>query len=276
MTGGPRLTLRERYGGYALVTGAARGIGRAFAEGLASEGFDLLLVDRRLSETAALARTLTTQYGVGAHAIERDLTEEGLADDAATWAETYDIGMLVSNAGISPLGGFLEIPLEIHLETLDLNSRATLVLTHTIGRSMARRGRGGIIVVSSASAIIGAPYTAHYAATKAYGLNLATSLWGELRRAGIDVLAVCPGLTDTAPVRERHLDESASWMVPIHPPEQVARGALRGIGRQPLVIPAAVDRLTSTVMSRLLPRRWTLSLVAHSIQRLRSRDDEPV
>ena len=274
MTAGARLPLRERYSGHALVTGAARGIGRAFAEGLASEGFDLLLVDRRLTETAALARALTAQHGVGAHAIERDLAKDGLADDAAAWAEAYDIGLLVSNAGISPIGSFFEIPLDTHLETLDLNSRATLILAHTIGHSMARRGRGGIIVVSSASAISGAPYTAHYAATKAYGLNLATSLWGELRGVGVDVLAVCPGLTDTAPVRERHLDESASWLVPINAPDQVARSALRGLGRQPLVIPAAVDRFTSTVMSRLLPRRWTLSLVANSMIRLRRRDDE--
>jgi short-subunit dehydrogenase len=70
-----KLGLHARYGGYALVTGAARGIGRAFATHLAADGFDLLLVDREGDETIALAEELGAQHGVDARSLICDLTE---------------------------------------------------------------------------------------------------------------------------------------------------------------------------------------------------------
>ncbi len=263
------LGLYDRYGGYALVTGAARGIGRAFAQYLAGDGFNLLLVDRETTETQALARELHATHGIDAEPIVCDLSKGSLAQRASEWAATYDIGLLVNNAGISPMDGFFDIPLEDHLATLDINCRATLILTHTIGRIMAKRGRGALIVVSSASALSGAPYISHYAATKGYGLNLAASLWSELRESGIDVLAVCPGLTKTTPVAERSLDQTVPFFVPMSDPDPVALGALRALGRRPVVIPTLADRLSSSLMSRLLPRSWALSLVRGSMEWLR-------
>jgi short-subunit dehydrogenase len=265
-----RLGLRERYGGYALITGAARGIGRAFSEELARDGFDLLLVDREARQTQILAGELHAAHGIDAQAIECDLSDQGLAERVREWATAHEIGLLVNNAGISQMDRFFDISLDDHLLALDLNCRATLILTHTIGRTMADRGRGAVIVVSSASAISGVPYFSHYSATKGYGLNLAASLWSELRASGIDVLAVCPGLTNTVPVRELELDRAVPFFVPMNDPEVVALGALRVIGRRPVVIPTFVDRLSSGVMSRLLPRSWTLSLMRGSLERMQA------
>lgn len=270
-----KLGLHDRYGGYALVTGGARGIGRAFAEYLAEDGFDLLLVDREAEEAKAAAEELHIKHGVDARAIVCDLTDDNLVETAEDWAKTYDIGLLINNAGISPMDPFFDIPLEAHLATLDLNCRATLILTHTIGRTMVTRGRGALIIVSSASAISGAPYFTHYAATKGYGLNLAGSLWGELRDSDIDVLALCPGLTNTTPVKERELDEAAPFFIPLTGPGPVALGALLALGRQPMVIPTFVDRLSSGLMSRLLPRSWTLSLVRRSMEQLQAKKKTP-
>ena len=271
MANSRKLGLHDRYGGYALVTGGARGIGHAFAEYLAGDGFDLLLVDREADKAHAVAEELHTAHGIDAQAIVCDLSGDGLAEKAGEWAKKYEIGLLINNAGISPMDPFFDISLEAHLATLDLNCRATLILTHTIGRTMASRGRGAVIIVSSASAISGAPYFTHYTATKGYGLNLAASLWGELRGSGIDVLAVCPGLTNTTPVKERELDQAAPFFVPLSGPEPVALGALRALGRQPVVIPTFADRLSSGLMSRLLPRSWTLSLVRRSMEQLQRR-----
>jgi len=271
LTTNRKLGLHDRYGGYALVTGGARGIGRAFAEYLARDGFDLLLIDREAEETQALAEELRAAHRIDAQAIVCDLSEDGLVEKAAGWAKKYDIGLLINNAGISPMDPFFDISLEAHLTTLDLNCRATLILTHTIGRDMATRGRGAVIIVSSASAISGAPYFTHYTATKGYGLNLAASLWSELRGSGIDVLAVCPGLTNTTPVKERELDQTVPFFIPMSDPEPVALGALRALGRQPVVIPTFADRLSSSFMSRLLPRSWALSLVRSSMERLRGK-----
>ncbi len=263
------LGLRERYGGYALVTGAARGIGRAFAGLLAADGFDLLLVDREAEETRALAETLGAEHGVDAKALICDLTSPRLAENARRWANEHDVGLLVNNAGISPLDPFLDIPLETHLATLELNCRAVLVLTHVLGNAMAARGRGGIIVVSSASALSGSPYFCHYAATKGYGLNLASGLWSELRGSGVDVLAVCPGMTDTKPVQDLSLGEDLPFYVPLGGPEPVAHGALKALGKGPVVLPTFADRMSAGLLSKLMPRGWTLSMMKRSIEKMR-------
>jgi short-subunit dehydrogenase len=263
------LGLRARYGGHALVTGAAHGIGRAFAECLAAEGFDLLLVDRDTDETKALASALRAEFGVDAEPLICDLAEPGLSEKALQWSERYEIGLLVNNAGISLLDPFFDISLDAHLNTLDLNCRATLVLTYILGKSMASRGRGGIIIVSSASGLSGSPYFCHYAATKGYGLNLACGLWSELRGSGVDALAVCPGMTDTRAVRDRELDQDLPFYVPINGPEPVARGALRALGRQPAVVPTMADRMSAGLFSKLVPRSWTLAIMKRSIEKMR-------
>jgi short-subunit dehydrogenase len=264
-----RLGLKARYGGCALVTGAARGIGRAFAQLLAAEGFDLLLVDREEAETKALADELHGTYGIEATAQISDLAKPDLENEARSWAQRYEIGLLVNNAGISLLDPFFEISLDDHLSTLDLNCRATLVLTHIIGQRMRDRGRGGIIVVSSASALSGSPYFCHYAATKAYGLNLAAGLWSELRGSGVDALAVCPGMTDTKPVQDQKLDQNLPFYIPLSDPKSVALAALGALGRQPALVPTWTDRVSTGLLSKLLPRRWTLSIIKRSIEKMR-------
>ena len=264
-----KLGLHARYGGYALVTGAARGIGRAFATYLAADGFDLLLIDREADETKALAEDLRKEFGIDARPIICDLTDPDLATKAQEWAECYEVGLLVNNAGISLLDPFFDISLDAHVATLDLNCRATLVLTYVVGKKMASRGRGGIIVVSSASGMSGSPYFCHYAATKGYGLNLAAGLWSELQGSGVDAMAVCPGMTDTKPVRDQNLGKDLPFYVPLTRPEPVALAALRALGRQPVLVPTWADRMSAGLLSKLLPRGWTLSLMKQSIEKMR-------
>ena len=261
------LQLKTRYGGYALITGAARGIGRAFAVALAEERLDLLLVDKLEDESAALAAELAAKYGIQAVPLACDLMHDDVLAASNEWVTTYDIGMLISNAGISPMGKFLEMPLQVHLDTARLNCHATLVLSHVIGKHLVARGRGAIVITSSQSAVIGAPYFSSYAATKSYGLNLAFGLWDELRRDGVDVLGLCPGLTNTTPVRELRLDTQSAAVVPLNEPHVVATGALRALGQQPYVIPTWVDRVFAFIMSRLLPRRWALAMVGASMRK---------
>ena len=264
-----KLGLHARYGGYALVTGAARGIGRAFATYLAADGFDLLLVDREADQTKALAEALGAEHGIDARPLVCDLADPGIATKAQEWAETYEVGLLVNNAGISILDPFFDISLEAHLATLDLNCRATLILTYIVGKKMASRGRGGIIIVSSASGMSGSPYFCHYAATKGYGLNLAAGLWSELQGSGVDALAVCPGMTDTKPVQDQELDKDLPFYIPLTRPEPVALGALRMLGKQPTLVPTFADRLSAGLLSKLLPRGWTLSIMKRSIEKMR-------
>ncbi|MDH3653856.1 MAG: SDR family NAD(P)-dependent oxidoreductase [Myxococcales bacterium] len=269
MTDSENLGLHARYGGYALVTGAARGIGRAFASHLAADGFDLLLVDCDGEETIALAEELSSAHRIDARSLICDLADPGLEHKAQEWVNGFEIGLLVNNAGISLLDPFFQISLDAHLRTLDVNCRATLVLTYIVGKAMAARGRGGIVIVSSASGLSGSPYFCHYAATKGYGLNLACGLWSELRGSGVDALAVCPGMTDTQPVQDQNLGKDLPFYIPINGPAPVALGALRALGKQPTLIPALGDRVSAGLLSKVLPRRWTLSIMKRSIEKMR-------
>ena len=119
------------------------------------------------------------------------------------------------------------------------------------------------------SALSGSPYACQYAATKGYGLNLACGLWSELRESEVDVLAVCPGMTDTPPVQDRNLDQRLPFYVPLTSSDNVALAALRRLGKQPMLVPAVGDRVSAALMSKLMPRSWTLSLVKRSIEKMR-------
>jgi hypothetical protein len=129
---------------------------------------------------------------------------------------------------------------------------------------MARRGRGGIVLVTSLAASQGNPLLASYAASKAFGLVLAEGLWAELRERGVDVLACRAGATRTpgyAASRPRR-------RVPLMEPDDVARAALDALGRGPTVVPGALNRVAAFAFARLLPRRVAIHVMGRATRRL--------
>jgi hypothetical protein len=256
----------HRYGPTALVTGASSGIGAAFARKLAARGFGLVLVARRKDRLDALAAELGAAHGVSTRVVEVDLAEpefQAILDDAT---RDLDIGLVVNNAGFGDKGPFLDRDLTVYLEMLAVNCRAPLIIAHTFGRRLAQRGRGGMIFTSSTAAFQGTPWTAHYAATKGYDLLLAEGLFHELREAGVDVLALCPGATDTEGPKRTGVDAS-KVPVGIMDPAVVADEALAGLGRDAIVIPGLVNRLGHLAV-RLTPRKIASQLAGRMIRRV--------
>ncbi|MBC7172692.1 MAG: SDR family NAD(P)-dependent oxidoreductase, partial [Polyangiaceae bacterium] len=192
-----KASLLERFGPVALVTGAASGIGRSFASLLAREGFSLLLVDKQREGLASCRAALPLGSDCTAESIVGDLTSEAFISSLAARFAREPIGLLVHSAGISTMGRFLDLPIEALEREVDLHCRASLALVHAAGRAMRARGRGGIVLLSSNSAILRSPYVSNYAATKAYTLALAESLYEDLRHDGIDVLGLVAGMTAT-------------------------------------------------------------------------------
>lgn len=121
----------------------------------------------------------------------------------AAWLEACPRGVAYRkpNEVLAEVGPFEDSGLASLLAIVDVNVKAPLALTHTYGRAMVQRGRGGIIVLASNSAYHGTPYVAHYAATKAYNLVLGEGLWFEWARYGVDVMAFAPGATNTPGLR---------------------------------------------------------------------------
>jgi short-subunit dehydrogenase len=267
MAAGVHAEFRARYGPWALVAGASEGLGAEFATQLAARGLHLVLVARREDMLHSLASDLEGRYGVEARAVPLDLARDDAGTALVERTAGIDVGMLVFNAALSAIGPFLDTSLDTHLTELQINCRGPLVLTHTFGRQMLARRRGGMIVMSSLSATMGSALIANYAATKAYNLVLAEGLWDELRSGGVDVLACCPAVVSTPNYVASAPHGSRSAMAP----RVVVEHTLAALGREPSVIPGAANRLSAFALRRLLPRKSTISLMGRVMRAMYAR-----
>jgi len=182
----------------ALVTGASSGIGEAFAEVFAAEGFDLVLTARRADRLAAVAQRIRATHSQQVEVILADLAERDapgqICEEIARRGLTIDV--LVNNAGYGVPGAYVSSPWERHDAMLQVMVVAVAELTHRLLPGMIERGYGRIINVASLAALVPAP-AGHtlYAATKALVVKFSESLSGEVLRHGIHVTALCPGFT---------------------------------------------------------------------------------
>lgn len=181
-----------------LITGASSGIGEAFAEVFAANGFDLVLLARREDRLRQVAETAVARHGVAAHVLVRDLAQPGAA--AAVVAELERRGLaidaLVNNAGYGVPGTFLAPAWAQHAAQMQVMIGVVAELTYRLLPGMMGRGYGRIINVASLAALVPAP-AGHtlYPAAKAFVVRFSESLAHEVREAGIHVTALCPGFT---------------------------------------------------------------------------------
>jgi short-subunit dehydrogenase len=245
-------------GGWAVVTGASDGIGRAFAVELAGQGFDLVLAARRRSLLDALAADLTTRFGVEARAMEIDLSRPDAPAALLAATQEIDVALLVAAAGFGTSGPFLDGELAAELEMIDVNCRSAAALSHGFGRRMRSRGRGAIVLMSSLVAFQGVPGAANYAATKAYIQGLAEGLRRELKPAGVEVIASAPG-----PVHSGFGARAGMTMGMAGDPATVARVTLSALGRRGTVRPGF---LSKTLEASLAPLpRWGRTMILQKV-----------
>ena len=243
----------ERFGPWAVVTGASSGIGEAFAQKLAAMRINLVLVARREDRLRRLAVSLQRQYSVSTQVVSADLSREDFMPLIERATANLQVGLLVNNAGIATNGKFLDNDLGSELAMLHINNRAPLILAHHFGRLMRKYGRGGMIFLSSSVAFSGVPSWSNYAASKAHDLVFAEGLAKELRQDGISVLALCPGATKT--------EFWPSGSKPLFPlqPNTVVDIALKKLGRRTIVIAGWINAITA-FSTRLLPRSWNATI----------------
>ena len=177
----------------ACITGATAGIGLAFAEELAAEGSDLVLVARDTERLEALAERLAAEHGISVEVLTADLaTDAGcraVMDRLADASRPIDV--LVNNAGFGVNQDFVAGDLSDEERLLDVLVRATLRLTHAALPGMVQRGRGIVINVSS---VAGWVPMGTYAAAKSWVTVFTEGLGAELSGTGVSATAVCPGL----------------------------------------------------------------------------------
>jgi uncharacterized protein len=238
----------KRYGDWALVTGASAGIGMAFAHRLAAERLNLALVARRADRLEKLAEELGRRHGIRTRVIAQDLGADGSAERVAEAARDLDIGVLINNAGFSAAGRFERVPREKHVEMIHVNCVAVAALTHVFLPAMKSRGRGAIIIVSSAAAYQPLGLAATYGATKAFDLMFGEALWAENQGTGVDVLVISPG-----PVETEFQAVAGETPHPGATPESVVESALGALGKKPSVVAGAVNKARAWSV-RLGPR----------------------
>ena len=254
-----RLSLRERYGDWALVTGASSGIGAEFARALARDGVSLVLAARRADKLERLAHELREDSGVRVRCVACDLASEAGVRTLLAAAADLEIAVLVNNAGVGYVGRFHEQEPARLKAMVQLNCATPVALTAELLPRMVARKRGALIFTGSVSGSQPLPLHALYSASKAFDNYLGESLWGELQGTGVDALALLPGSTDTefAVAADELPHEGAS-------PASVVRDAFDALGYQPSVISGWFNWLRANAGMRLLPRSL-LALIAKSV-----------
>lgn len=251
---------RDRYGPYALVAGGSYGLGAAFAEALARRGSNLVLLARDGERLDATAIRLKGAYGVEV---------VPLAVDMADWddvkkrvaAVKVPIGLLVYDAAYAPIGLFEDTAEDQLRLATDVNVRAPLLLAKLLSAPMIERGRGGIVLMSSLAGSQGSPNIAAYAATKSFNAILAEGLWSELKPRGVDVLACMAGAILTPGYQQAESSKPAPGTLRA---EQVAEQTLNALGKGPIFVPGAVNKLARFVLMRLMSRRSAIAIMSQN------------
>ena len=244
----------------ALITGASSGIGKAFAERLATDGYDLIAVGRRLDRLGELAATFPD---VKIQPLAADLaTDDGIAAVAGV-CTTQPLTMLINNAGVAHYMPIIELPADKARELVGVKVVAPTMLIRAAVPGMVARGDGTVINVSGMIAFSGPapqaqlPRRAVYAGTLAHLVTMTQVLHEELKSAGLRFQVVCPGVVATEFHERQGLDLSA---VPRMSAQDVVTAALRGLELGEVVCAPGVED------SRLLDAVFQADLAAFAGQ----------
>lgn len=233
----------------ALITGATSGIGRAFADRLAADGYDLIVVGRRedrLKEFAA------SHPGVTVRAVAADLSTGTGIDTLAEICAAEPLAMLVNNAGVAHYMPLTELPADKARELIHVKVLAPTMLTRAVVAGMQERGEGKIVNVAGMIAFSGPadksvmPRRAVYAGSLAHLVAMSQTLSAEFDDTCVQVQVLCPGIVATEFHSRQGLDMS---VVPRMSAEDVVTASLRGLELGEVVCAPGVEdaRLLDTV-----------------------------
>jgi short-subunit dehydrogenase len=249
----------------ALISGGSSGIGEAFAEVFAAEGFDLVLTARREDRLRAVQARLQQQHGVRVEVIVADLAQPDAPARLCTeiTARGLTVDVLVNNAGYGVAGSYVASTWETHAAFLQVMITAVAELTHRLLPGMIERRYGRIVNVASLAGLVPSP-AGHtlYAASKAFLIKFSESLAHEVRRDEVHVTAVCPGFTrsefhDVTGTRAavRRLP-SFLWMDAADVARQGYDAVMAG---KPIVVVGRVNAAIA-ILVRILPQRLVVGV----------------
>lgn len=184
---------------YTLITGASKGIGKAFAYKCASRGMNLILVARSSHLLEELQKEIEQEHKVRVRIHSGDLLDHAFHKKIFSWiAENgCEVNMLINNAGMGFYGKFEQQPLEKHIEVMHLNMDAQVKMAHEFLNTTNPNQKRYLLNTVSTGAFQPVGYMAVYCASKAFMLSFSRALRYELRKEQVNVTALCPGGTET-------------------------------------------------------------------------------
>src|SRR5213593_2929520 len=241
---------------WVLITGASSGFGEEFARQYAEQGHPLVLVARRLDRLQTLAEALRQQFR-----IEVVVEQVDLSDIAAVIqvhqrlsARGIEIDILINNAGHGLQGPFADAPLDAVLSMVQLDVASLTAVTHVFAQDMRTRKRGKILLVASLLAYLGVEKFAVYAAAKAYVLRLGEALHRELKRDGVTVTVLCPGMSDTGFATAAQQKFTPALKLLMMQPAPVVRAGIRALQAGRIsVVPGWANKATA-MFTKATPR----------------------
>ncbi|MGO9932625.1 MAG: SDR family NAD(P)-dependent oxidoreductase [Steroidobacteraceae bacterium] len=246
------MSLKERYGPWALIVGGSEGIGDHLARRLGRAGINIIMVARKPATLAETSRRIRDETGVEVRTLQLDIGRDDMLERIREVTDGLEVGMLIHNVGGGQgFGPFVDCTLAEVMAAVLANPVALTKLAHHFGKPMAERGRGGILMIGSLAGNAGCYFLATYSAAKAFNQILMEALWAEFQPRGVDVLAFPIGAADT-PARARSGTVDAKEM-PVARPEDIAQQALDELPRGPVYVsPENVEYFKSLCS---MPRR---------------------
>ncbi len=251
---------------YTVITGASRGLGRALAQENARRGRDLILISLAGEGLKNLAEEIKKQYNVNVVFFEADLTKtDELKQVCRKIIDSYPIDTLINNAGIGGTYKFLEVS-EDYLNTIiDLNVRATVMMTYYLLPQLLRQPRAYILNIASLAALNPLPFKTIYPASKAFIDFFSRSLAIELRNTNVKVSVAYPGTMPTNKHVIRQIDShKKSIRLFVMSPEKVARIFMKKLLRgKKQIIPGFFNKFT-WLLIKLVPYNIRLAYLRHT------------
>lgn len=249
---------------WVLVTGASSGFGVEFAKQYAEQGRSLILVARTLNKLENLATELRQNFNIEVIVEQVDLSSipAVIALHQSLRERDIVVDVLINNAGHGLQGPFLDEALDHSLAMIDLDIRSLTAMTRLFGEDMRARKKGSILMVASMLSYQGVKNFAVYSAAKAYVLRFSDALHRELKKDGVVVTALCPGLSDTGFVAGAKQKLTPALKMVMMQPKPVVQAGIRALQAGRMSVVPGFGNKAITILTWATPRWLHQSIMA--------------
>ena len=244
-----------------LITGASSGIGKELSYVYAKNGYNLILVARRIDNLNSIKKDIEENYSCNVQALQIDLSQKESANLLFDKVKDLNINILINNAGFGINGSFKDIDIEQETDMLMLNMVTLTRLTKLFANKMLKSVGGNIVNISSTAAFQAIPTFATYAATKAYVLHFTEALAVEYKNTNVNFTAICPGATQSEFMETANVKNVKFFSMPTS--KQVAEYTYKAVlNNRTTAIHGAVNNLL-VFFGRFSPRKINTYIAAN-------------